>query len=874
MKLKDNFYSKISGLVVLLLLSAYSHAQDTQYGLKFKSYEVEKEKRTSLYLTPEKPLSLPSVYSISFDLKFHSSGRDPFGYIFRVFNEEGNNVSMLINIVRNTSLSKLAFTYSSKEILSKTFDEIEMGFDEWYTVDINIDTKNALFTVAIGDKSFTQNLPELKSFNKINVVFGRNDRYGMQITDIPSMTVKDIRIHNENKSKILYEWLLKNYTEDGSYDEIKHELATVFNPEWLIDQHVFWKKKYTLLTDEHSQIAYDSINGEIGIYSNLLFYFLGIAEDSMRIDTIVNTNPWGPLSSNMLFNSNFGKYVYYTFEYERVADVLSYDKGLKMWDMVSREPVHSDYWHHNRLISPFDGKLYLFGGYGHHKYKSDVHIYDFEKKEWTRSQLKKDIQHPHYLSGLGVLDEKHVLIFGGYGSETGEQSLAPRFIYDLYKVNIETLESEKIWTLDTPEKDFVVSNSLVVDTATRSFYALAYSLHQFNTNLTLLKFSMDKPGYEILGDSIPIRFEDNKSYVDLFLDKKSENLVAIISGPKSLHSTEDEISIYTLSYSPLAKSSLYQKEPHDFMPLKIPVVILLIVILLSGVILYFYKKKKRKNASEKMNFTDEFEAVAGNDQFEGEPKMAYTRKRNDKAARVQSVCLFGGFCVVDRDGNDITKDFTPMLKQLFVLILLYTHKDRKGISSTKLKDVLWFDKSDESAKNNRGVSLNKLRQLLESVGDIAIKSNSAYWTVEFGEVYCDYSEALYLIDILSRGENTDLDNLRKLLVLLSGGELLPNLQVEWVDSFKSEFSNNLMDLLTELSKKQKVLDNPQLCIDLADAIFIQDSLNEDALRLKCSMLIKMGRNKLSKKVYESFAKEYKLLFGENFGIPFEQILML
>jgi two-component SAPR family response regulator len=239
----------------------------------------------------------------------------------------------------------------------------------------------------------------------------------------------------------------------------------------------------------------------------------------------------------------------------------------------------------------------------------------------------------------------------------------------------------------------------------------------------------------------------------------------------------------------------------------------------------------------------------------------------------QSIGLFGGFWVVDKNGSDITRDFTPLLKQLFLLILLYTHKDRKGISSTKLKNILWFDKNEESAKNNRGVSISKLRQTLECVGDISIKSNNSYWTVEFGkEVYCDYSEALYLMDELSKEEELNIENLKKLLSLLSKGELLPNLQVEWVDSFKSYFSNNLMDILFELLKKEKLVENPQLCIDVADAIFIQDSLNEDALRLKCATLVKIGRNMLSKKIYEAFSKEYKLLFGTDYETPFEQVI--
>lgn len=49
--IKRKFYNKVTGWAVLFLLSAYNNAQDIQYGLKFKSYEVEKEKRTGLNLT-------------------------------------------------------------------------------------------------------------------------------------------------------------------------------------------------------------------------------------------------------------------------------------------------------------------------------------------------------------------------------------------------------------------------------------------------------------------------------------------------------------------------------------------------------------------------------------------------------------------------------------------------------------------------------------------------------------------------------------------------------------------------------------------------------------------------------------------------------
>ena len=42
-----------------------------------------------------------------------------------------------------------------------------------------------------------------------------------------------------------------------------------------------------------------------------------------------------------------------------------------------------------------------------------------------------------------------------------------------------------------------------------------------------------------------------------------------------------------------------------------------------------------------------------------------------------AISLLGTFNVRDKDGNDITSNFTPRLKSLLVLLILYTEKDEK-----------------------------------------------------------------------------------------------------------------------------------------------------------------------------------------------------
>jgi len=50
--------------------------------------------------------------------------------------------------------------------------------------------------------------------------------------------------------------------------------------------------------------------------------------------------------------------------------------------------------------------------------------------------------------------------------------------------------------------------------------------------------------------------------------------------------------------------------------------------------------------------------------------------------------------------SDITGMFTPTLKQLFLLILLSGIRNEQGISSIKLTEILWYDKTENRARNN------------------------------------------------------------------------------------------------------------------------------------------------------------------------------
>ena len=240
--------------------------------------------------------------------------------------------------------------------------------------------------------------------------------------------------------------------------------------------------------------------------------------------------------------------------------------------------------------------------------------------------------------------------------------------------------------------------------------------------------------------------------------------------------------------------------------------------------------------------------------------------------KVSSIYLFGGFQAFDKMGKDITANFTPTLKELFMLILLHSLKNGKGVSSQTLNETLWFDKTEDSARNNRNVNISKLRSLLEEIGDIALFKESTFWKIKLNrEVYCDYVEMLHLLErpqrILHENE------IHRLLTVASSGKLLPDIENEWVDSYKSEFSNLLIDTLTLLSEQiGKRKSNYNLSCRIAECMLKYDIVNEEAIAIKCLALYNSGKKGFAKQAYDSFCREYKNLMETEFTIPFKELL--
>ncbi len=146
-----------------------------------------------------------------------------------------------------------------------------------------------------------------------------------------------------------------------------------------------------------------------------------------------------------------------------------------------------------------------------------------------------------------------------------------------------------------------------------------------------------------------------------------------------------------------------------------------------------------------------------------------------------AIFLFGEFEVTDKDGNDRTYLFTPPLKELFLLLLIHTEKDGKGIAAERLFELLWGGKSPADAQKDFNLNLVKLKDILKKTGNLEIVEGAGRWKLEVpADVRFDYRD--YLRQTAGRPSAPVPRE------ITSRGGFLQNEPYEWLNSIKSEIS--------------------------------------------------------------------------------------
>jgi two-component SAPR family response regulator len=841
--LRSNFY-----LLIGLFVFFPSPLMSQNYGLGFYSHNVSKDLRTELDLSPEKYCTVENEFELSFSLLIRSGEANFYGYVCRIISKNNVNAD-LIFIYNNLDSNYFRITSGQKLILnlSNDFHKLSSGWVD-YRLKFNLASHEITFITP--DTSITGSGVEFNKKEEIKILFGASDFGQFKTTDTPPMNLRDVKLSQNGILK--HHWPLDEVTGYSAGDLLGGRPALTRNPNWIKLTNYKWENIYETELDGISQVAFDSENENVLIIgsSRVISFNIGSGQSVLYHP---KNRDFNLLNGRQSFYDVRSKKLYsYDIDKPSVSD---FDFNRLLWSKTDSvvSPL-TVFGHHNKYYSPVESTLYVFGGYGMHKYKNSVQKFNLETKELKILKTSGDIFSPRYLAALGVLNDT-VYILGGYGSKSGDQIFNPQDYHDMMAFSLKDHKFEKRFEYATSLSDMAFANSMYIDPVKREFYALAFPVYKYDGYLQLIKGSLSGPDYSMVGSQIPYFFIDRSSFADLYYSRRNNKLVAVTILTEDLKS---KIKVYSLSFPPnykVEKASAGYK--FDLFSKWYTGGILIIIFALTAFLFY---RKRRKGS--KPVIVDEKTEIASDTPEVSAPHPAL---------RPSSVLFFGGFHVIDKEGNDITRKFSPLLKELFLYIWFNSSEDAMGVSNEDLIEALWFDLPEARARNNKAVNMTKLRSVLDEVGNCELSNKTGYWKIEVdnSSLYNDYFEFLKLTN--SKKAFTKME-IHRLIEIVHGGTFLHSLKYEWLDEISSNVSNQVIDKLLDSVRSLNIEKETDLVISLTDLIFKFDNINEEALVLKCKALTLIGRHTIAINVYNKFTRDYKVLFGAEFDKQFADIL--
>lgn len=848
----------VSGIISVIFLNILliSPVRAQSYGLGFYSHEVVQDKRTTLNLGISNVAAKDNL-EVSFDLSFIPNQQIYFGYMLRLVGDDKQNIDLVYDNQYNTKHFKIIIGEKLSKI-SFNIGDIEL-LDNWSKLKIFIDFKNDKLIVSAGKASYSEAGVHLKQSSNYKLLFGANAYRQYQTTDLPPFKLRDVKIKQQDK--LLSWWPLNEWQGDVVHETVNENNGTVTNPLWIKARHRNWQIEKEFSVKGDASLAFDPATETVYV----------IAADSLISYSV---NKLMPLKSEAyktgrqqlipgdqaLFHN--GKLYYLFIDQKAIA---TYNIPDQHWDKTFKNmPQETNTGHLNKFFCTTDSSVYTIGGYGQLVYKDSVKRYNVNTGTWQEIKTKGDVFTPRYMAGLGVnATGDTAYVIGGYGSASGQQIVNPRNLYDMMQFNVKTKAFKKLFNISVKSEDFAFANSLIINSKTRAYYGLIFPQHKFNSNLQLIKGSLDKPAYQLVGDTIPYLFHDARAYADIYYCPHSNKFLTV-----TLFKDKDQtrVKVYSLLSPP---------EPLDNPILSEAGINYLLwmgglfaVGIGVAVVIMVRRKKKARQQPSLPQPVAEAPVQHYQEQAESPIEPDHDNKLNSNK---NAIFLFGDLQLFTPEGHEITKYFTPLLKELFLVILLYSVKLGRGVSSEKLNEILWFDKSEKSARNNRSVNIAKLKSLLDKMGHCHLSKDTGYWKIEidYNQIMVDYHNYL---NIVSNKTKLNKQKIIQLTHITQRGNFLSNIEYEWLDAFKSEVSNEIIDSYIQFAGSVQIADDAEFLIKLANDIFYFDPVNEDAMILKCKALSFLGKHSLAKNTFENFSKEYKVIYGEGFERDFHSIL--
>lgn len=850
--------------VLLCMVGKVDASSLYDYGLSLKSHSVPGIERTTLYLDDNQPFSIKNDFIISFQMYVRANEHD-FGTILHLHTNTNQFIRFSFVAGEERHFPALVLNEGIININSPIERE------KWLDVSLHLRLKDNVIEIDYDNKKISAMAP-LQGVKSVTALFGQMKEY---LSDVAPIDLRNVTITQDGKQ--IREWKLWKHNDTVCYDEIEGAVARAIHPVWLIDNHIEWKLVHQAKIPGKLDVAF---NAREALFYLVRSQSIDVLDENGTLQkeiAIRGGYPAVEFPNHLLYDTLSNKLVSY-YPKKGITSRFSFD--TERWSNEIRNTEEASNYNHARTFNPADSSFYFFGGYGFYQYRNDLYRMKYSTNQIEQVEYERPL-YPRYSAAMAIVGDE-LYIFGGRGNKYGKQELSSHYYWGLYAINLKNKQSRIVWQKNQPQEEgTIMASTMYFEPSDSSFYAVST-----NKGGVLWKISMKDSVYSEVSKPIYNESTYQDSDFSLYTSPSHGKLFLVLD--KILSNHTHELAIYSINMPLVNEVDIRQSTAGESINNRwyLYAIGILLLLVLAGFVLYRFKYNgKNKKAPATKKGTEKTVATTGKVQSQSdvpesktipkkewmqESETIFTETVNYYDRSRASISLLGCFNVRDKDGNDITSNFTPRLKHLLILLILYTEKNAQGILASKTTEILWPEKEETAARNNRNVNLRKLRVLLESIGDMEVMIENNFLRIKWGTgVFCDYHTLITCTKQFEQEKSEEL--LNRILEILLYGPLLPNTILDWLDDFKDDYSSYSIDLLKNLLDIEISRNHQDMIIRLADIMFLHDPLNEEALAAKCSVLVTQGKKGIARNLYDRFCKEYHDSMGETYKVPFADL---
>src|SRR6201991_549044 len=430
---------KILRTILLPIIVSLSVLHAGAQGLQFKSEDSLLTQRTSYHVFNSRVPVFYGHFYISFDLSLWDNAN--LGYVFNLADKD---LSYSLSYLYTNGAGSLNFNIDSRSNkLSIPIPAAMLQKNKWLKVKIDMNLNQDNVTIRIDSMVYRADSLGFRSRMPANLVFGKNQYY----TEVPNMAIRNLEVGDDNEHHF---FPLNEWNGNGVHDSRGDLTGFVENPVWLINGAYFWKNVYTETASQVAGLNFNPFDQDLFIFTRDSLITFDPALKRANARAYANKLPVNLVLGKSIVNSRENKcYIYELFDVPKgqpTVASLDLNNGQLRWNTIGKDALPYQRHHHNVFYDARQDRFYLFGGYGSYSYHNSFLEYNDSLDKWMNTTFTGYPITPRFFSAIGPADKPdELLLFGGYGNESGKQVVGGRQYYDCYRLDLHTHTVKKCW---------------------------------------------------------------------------------------------------------------------------------------------------------------------------------------------------------------------------------------------------------------------------------------------------------------------------------------------------------------------------------------------------------------------------------------------